>query len=757
MFAEESVLIVIQTRRRFLVFESLELRLAMIAEGSSYSFVEAVLDTSAILGPISAQADWGDGTRTPIAVSSSPPVGPITARFDYSLDTGQFFNTPEKKAILQAAADMVFTRFSDTLAAITPSGNNRWEAVFLDPSTGASVRRSIGNVAANELVIFVGSRNLPGNAIAVAGSGGSSWIGTPAWGQSVVGRGQAGVASNIPTDFGPWGGSLTVDAATNWHFGPTTDGLDRNEYDFLTAVSHEFMHILGFGVAPSWRRIAGSGQLVGQASIRANGGQPVPLDADLAHWREGTQSRGQETLMDPTINNSGIRKLPTPLDLAGIVDVGWNLIPQQIRVSGTHTYADDGFFPVEVILTGGRAGARSTVIGIVEVSNVFPTLNPQGNRTGKVNVPISIVDLGVFQDVGFGPSETFQSSIDWGDSSPVDLSAATIDRPGQEGVATVGSFDGTHTYLQPGNYTVRYRVIDDNGGFAEQTFAIQVDRETINLSLNVAQTREDAGPGAAVLHVSRSDLNTAHALDVLLTTSNSAAATIPASVSIPAGATSIDVSVTVVDDSIVDGVQTVQFTAEATGYFGSIVSLSILDYEPLQWVEQGIALAESPANQSSTITIRLPAPAPVTGSIVNLSADLDGQLQFPAQVVVPAGRTTTVVSVFAINDTFAESPNVVTLSASQAGMNTGTIAITVTDDDRSIWTNSANVLDTDGDGSVSPIDVLNVINYLKRLGSGILPSTRDPLGPPYVDVNGNGIIEPQDVLLVINSINRRSR
>ncbi len=45
--------------------------------------------------------------------------------------------------------------------------------------------------------------------------------------------------------------------------------------------------------------------------------------------------------MDPSLNGQGIRKLPTPLDLAGLVDIGWNLIGQSVQVSGRHTYGDD--------------------------------------------------------------------------------------------------------------------------------------------------------------------------------------------------------------------------------------------------------------------------------------------------------------------------------------------------------------------------------------------------------------------------------
>ena len=854
---------------RSLTLELLDLRLAMIAEGSSYS-LDAVIDTSAVLGSISAVAEWGDGTSTPLAVSTTPAVGPIKVRFDYTLDTGNFFNTAEKRDILQIAAEMVFSRFSDSLTAITPSGTNTWQAVLFNPATGGQVSIPNLNIAANELVVYVGARPLSvqtgGQTVALGGSGGSAANGTAAWVNSVVGRGQPGALTPVPTDTAPWGGSITVDPNVKWHFGPTTDGLDSDEYDFLSAVCHEFMHVLGFGItfrpfgnSSSWDRLVSNGQFIGNASMNANGGQAVPLDGDLVHWREGTQSVGQETLMDPTINGKGIRKLPTPLDLAGLVDIGWNMISQQTHVAGTQTYGDDGNFPVQVTLKGSRAGSRSTSIGNVSVTNVAPTLDARGNQTGQANVPINIVDLGVFQDVGFGSKETFQYDIDWGDGSPLVEGIATIDRAGSAGVTTLGSFDGSHTYSSNRIYTVRYRVADDNGGVASQMFTIQIspppelrlalsrpsirenegtnaallqietigfnnsqsieiqltsadvseatvpstvtipagvtlvtigitavddtlldgtqsvefiarsnsiaslpisilvlDHETVTVALNINQTREDAGAGAAVLHVARSNTDHSSPLDVQLASSDPTAATLPPSVTIPAGANAIDVSVTAVDDSIVDGNQNTQLSASANGYEGSSTILSVQDYEPLQWVEQGITLAESSANESKSITIRLPVSAPSSGVTLNLTADIDGQLLFPSQVTIPGGQTTATVSVSAINDTLAESPKPIKIAASGSGYIAATIPILLTDDDRSIWTNFENVFDTNGDGFVDPTDVLQVINFLKRFGTGELPNARDPLGPPFVDVNGNGFIEPLDVLLIINFLNRRS-
>src|SRR5688500_7271120 len=57
----------------------------------------------------------------------------ISIEFDYSLDDNNFF-TPERRALLQQAGDMLTSRFGDQLLAIEPGGGNTWTASIFDPS-----------------------------------------------------------------------------------------------------------------------------------------------------------------------------------------------------------------------------------------------------------------------------------------------------------------------------------------------------------------------------------------------------------------------------------------------------------------------------------------------------------------------------------------------------------------------------------------------------------------------------------------------
>ncbi len=67
------------------------------------------------------------------------------------------------------------------------------------------------------------------------------------------------------------------------------------------------------------------------------------------------------------------------------------------------------------------------------------------------------------------------------------------------------------------------------------------------------------------------------------------------------------------------------------------------------------------------------------------------------------------------------------------------------------WQNRSNPADVDGNGRVSPLDVLVLINHINRFGSGLLQTHR--AGDPFCDVNGDGQVGPIDSLLVINYLN----
>ncbi|MDA1055202.1 MAG: dockerin type I domain-containing protein [Planctomycetota bacterium] len=70
------------------------------------------------------------------------------------------------------------------------------------------------------------------------------------------------------------------------------------------------------------------------------------------------------------------------------------------------------------------------------------------------------------------------------------------------------------------------------------------------------------------------------------------------------------------------------------------------------------------------------------------------------------------------------------------------------------WQNHQNALDVNGDGVVSPLDALQIINEMNERGARLLPDRTDATAP-YLDTTGDRSVSPLDALLVINHLNGR--
>lgn len=85
--------------------------------------------------------------------------------------------------------------------------------------------------------------------------------------------------------------------------------------------------------------------------------------------------------------------------------------------------------------------------------------------------------------------------------------------------------------------------------------------------------------------------------------------------------------------------------------------------------------------------------------------------------------------------------------------NVATVSVRV---QNSRWRNSQNSLDVNGDGFVSPIDALIIINYLNSDAERFLPNS-GVIPPPFLDPNDDEMVTPTDVLQVINFLNANSQ
>ncbi|MCL4876277.1 MAG: DUF11 domain-containing protein [Anaerolineae bacterium] len=172
----------------------------------------------------------------------------------------------------------------------------------------------------------------------------------------------------------------------------------------------------------------------------------------------------------------------------------------------THVYRDDhpasgtgsDTLNVTVTLADDDTGGDTETANIT-VDNIAPTLTVVGNQAADANTPLALVNIGTFTDPGSGANETFTYTINWGDSTPVDTGAATIDT---NTTSITGSFDGTHTYTATGTFTVTVTVTDDDGGSDTRGFNVVVTVSVPTVSNLVVNNVNENGTATLTGNVS---------------------------------------------------------------------------------------------------------------------------------------------------------------------------------------------------------------------------------------------------------------
>ena len=290
----------------------------------------------------------------------------IEIRYDF--DTNNFFDTAEKRAAMEAVADFYGSMIQDNLLEIdvTPfqleDTGNTWTAFINNPSTGSQVSLFELVVPEDTIIVYVGSRDLSGNLRGIASPGGFEFYGFPNWNSRVRARGQAGAdVDSAPTEVAPWGGVIAFDDATNWNFS-LTENLPGVE--FVTVALHEMGHVLGIGTTSVWDSLVVDGNFTGSATTQSNGSSP---SADFSHFTNSLSSPffgsfgvshggdGPVLMLPVFFDDNNTVGVVTDLDLAALVDLGWELsLPPSLGVislspsSSSFTWPSNSFFSYEI-------------------------------------------------------------------------------------------------------------------------------------------------------------------------------------------------------------------------------------------------------------------------------------------------------------------------------------------------------------------------------------------------------------------------
>ena len=232
-------------------------------------------------------------------------------------------------------------------------------------------------------------------------------------------------------------------------------------------------------------------------------------------------------------------------------------------------YANGGSTPASINLTGTVAPGATFVIknssasAGITAQQTSGSLSFNGNDAIALKKGSAVVD--VFGQIGFNPGTAWGS----GDTSTLDK---TLRR--KSGVL-VGDTTGSDAF-DPALEWVGFP-IDTFAGLGSHTVDGGSGGGSLTLSVAPSTFPENAGPNAATGTVT---LNQAPAQDLVvnLASSDTTEATIPASVTIPAGQPSATFAVAAVDDAVSDGPVTVTITATA-GSLNATASVTVTDNE----------------------------------------------------------------------------------------------------------------------------------------------------------------------------------
>ena len=314
---------------------------------------------------------------------------------------------------------------------------------------------------------------------------------------------------------------------------------------------------------------------------------------------------------------------------------------------------------VAAITTGGGTTKTFTVTYTDDVAVTVSTLDSS--------------DLLVTGPNGLSQPATYKSVSVNSDGTP---RTATYEIPAPGGTWDKADNGTYHVWMVTG------QVSDGNGNFVAAselgTFLVNI-QPTMTMTINPSSVLES---GTATGTITLSEAAPAGGTTVYLSSNDTTEATVPSTVTVPEGKTSVTFDVTGVLDGIVDDAKSATITATAVGYTSGTASVSVQDVD----VAMKITLSISPLGifEGGTTTghITLSLPAPTGGLTVYLSSNDTTELTVPSTVTIPAGSTTSAdFTVTGMLDGAVDGTQNPTITATAIGATQGTTTVSVFDVD----------------------------------------------------------------------------
>ncbi|MCG3150312.1 MAG: hypothetical protein PCFJNLEI_03795 [Verrucomicrobiae bacterium] len=267
-------------------------------------------------------------------------------------------------------------------------------------------------------------------------------------------------------------------------------------------------------------------------------------------------------------------------------------------------------------------------------------------------------------------------SLQSGDASELTVPATVTIPAGQTNVSfdvTIGDdadLDGsqpTTVHASSAGYPAAFQIL------------VVHDNDTATLTLDVPVSAVEGGASLAGAVVVSAPVATN--VTVTLTSSDVTEATVPASVVILPGQTSVVFNASFPDDTLIDGTQSATITAHVTGWTDATANISILDNEATNLV---LTLPSSAYENAGTLTnagrVRISGTLP-GDLVVGLVSGDTSELVVPASVTIAAGQTSVVFNVVIVDDAELDGTQPAPVTASAAGFTDGNATVNVLDSD----------------------------------------------------------------------------
>jgi oligosaccharide reducing-end xylanase len=317
---------------------------------------------------------------------------------------------------------------------------------------------------------------------------------------------------------------------------------------------------------------------------------------------------------------------------------------------------------------------------------ILSQVNSQGNNL-QVTVPASSFGFpGLLVGQGSltaspAPTNDLVVTLTSGNTNKVTVPSSVVISAGQTNA--VFGLTIINDMLLDGNQSVAITATALNYGTSQATILVSnINSASLTVTLPTSAVK-GAGTLTNAGLVSASSVVAANYTVSLV--SSDTRLTVPATVVILAGQSSVLFSPTILSNTLVDGPQTVTVTAHVSGWTDGSSSMTIFD-DSLQVTVPATAMegAGLLAGQGSIIA----NPAPTNGLVVTLTSGNTSKVTVPSSVVISAGQTNAVFDLTIINNSLldgnqtaaitATAPNYGTSQATILVSNINTATLTVT-------------------------------------------------------------------------------